>query len=89
LCLPPFCRTIYAPRYVKTDISFVTHPKTINSSWGLLPLICIESESISLTFCSADGLLLNFTVGLHRGQQPVDRCDLWDKLMTSLHHSNG
>uniref|UniRef100_A0A914CT96 Uncharacterized protein n=1 Tax=Acrobeloides nanus TaxID=290746 RepID=A0A914CT96_9BILA len=30
--------TVYAPRYVATDVSYITHPKTINSSWpdGLL-----------------------------------------------------
>lgn len=30
--------TTYAPRYVNTDVSFITHPKTVNSSWpdGLL-----------------------------------------------------
>uniref|UniRef100_A0AC35GEY8 Notch n=1 Tax=Panagrolaimus sp. PS1159 TaxID=55785 RepID=A0AC35GEY8_9BILA len=30
--------TSYAPRYVNTDVSFITHPKTVNSSWpdGLL-----------------------------------------------------
>ncbi|KAK0416184.1 hypothetical protein QR680_012332 [Steinernema hermaphroditum] len=30
--------TSYAPRYVATDVNFITHPKTVNSSWpdGLL-----------------------------------------------------
>uniref|UniRef100_A0AC34QH72 Uncharacterized protein n=1 Tax=Panagrolaimus sp. JU765 TaxID=591449 RepID=A0AC34QH72_9BILA len=30
--------TSYAPRYVNTDVSYITHPKTVNSSWpdGLL-----------------------------------------------------
>lgn len=30
--------TVYAPRYVNTDVSYITHPKTFNSSWpdGLL-----------------------------------------------------
>lgn len=30
--------TVYAPKYVTTDVSYITHPKTVNSSWpdGLL-----------------------------------------------------
>ncbi|KIH59260.1 hypothetical protein ANCDUO_10514 [Ancylostoma duodenale] len=33
-----FGGTIYAPRYVNTKVEYITHPKTVNSSWpdGLL-----------------------------------------------------
>lgn len=26
--------TVYAPRYVTTDVKYITHPKTLNSSWN-------------------------------------------------------
>uniref|UniRef100_A0A183C216 EGF-like domain-containing protein n=1 Tax=Globodera pallida TaxID=36090 RepID=A0A183C216_GLOPA len=62
--------TSLAPRYVTSDVSYVTHPKAFNSSWS-------------------DGLLVNFTIGTHRGSEPIDRCGLWKQLMSSLHRSNG
>ncbi|KAI1731796.1 calcium-binding EGF domain-containing protein [Ditylenchus destructor] len=62
--------TTYAPRYVNTDVSFITHPKTVNSSWS-------------------DGLLVNFNVSVTPNKPPVDRCDLWDKMMDSLQRTNG
>uniref|UniRef100_A0A915D2B3 Uncharacterized protein n=1 Tax=Ditylenchus dipsaci TaxID=166011 RepID=A0A915D2B3_9BILA len=34
-------------------------------------------------------LLVNFTVGVTLSTPPVDRCDLWDRLMESLQRSNG
>ncbi|KAL3070193.1 hypothetical protein niasHT_039386 [Heterodera trifolii] len=62
--------TSLAPRYVTSDVSYVTHPKAFNSSWS-------------------DGLLINFTIGTHRGNEPIDRCELWKQLISSLHRSNG
>lgn len=36
--IPGFSGTTYAPRYVTTEMNYITHPKTVNSEWpdGLL-----------------------------------------------------
>ncbi|KAI3415661.1 hypothetical protein GPALN_005254 [Globodera pallida] len=38
--------TLYAPRYILTDINYITHPNTVNSSWsdGLLVNFTVETR---------------------------------------------
>uniref|UniRef100_A0A914WTS8 EGF-like domain-containing protein n=1 Tax=Plectus sambesii TaxID=2011161 RepID=A0A914WTS8_9BILA len=48
--------TAYAPRYVTTDVNFITHPKTVNSSWpdGLLFNFTVATEMAVATSDSYD-----------------------------------
>ncbi|KAF7632829.1 hypothetical protein Mgra_00007760 [Meloidogyne graminicola] len=62
--------TSFAPHYVTTDVSYLTHPKAINNSWS-------------------DGLLVNFTIASNKNQKPLNRCELWEELFSSIKHSNG